>query len=150
VSQDFTAIQQAFDTQLLTVSGITTSNLFTENKTLNFAMQPDSTTKLAVRSTLIPATTTVETLGNAGYVAVKGLYSVDVLGTVNQGFLQVSQLADLILAAFVRGQQFTLPNGDLITINTSSPAPNVSQGAWNMNKLYAKQVMVQWFGYILP
>jgi hypothetical protein len=148
--QNFTQIQQALDTKILTVSGITTANLFTENETINFAMQPDITSKLAVRTTLIPTKTITETLGTAGYVSVNGIYAVDVMGAVNQGFTAVSLLADSVLAAFAHGSQLTLTNGDVITISSASPSPNTNQGAWTMNKLYCRQVIVEWFGFIQP
>jgi hypothetical protein len=154
--QNFTQIQQAFDSQLqtvmnaTTVPGISSIVLYTENEVSNFKMQPDTTSKLMVRATLVPAKTINETLGNLGYVSVNGLYAIDVIGQVNQGYTAVQLLADAVLAAFSRGQNFQLPNGDTITINIASPSPNTNQGAWTMKSLYCRQVVVEWFGYVQP
>jgi len=153
MAQSFTQIQQALDTQLLTVNGITngtTGNLISENQTMNLSSIPNFTTRTFVRSTLVPSTTTVETLGNAGYVKVNGLYAIDVIGPMDKGYLTVKPLADLVLAAFPRGLKLTLTNGDVITVAVASPSPNVAQGSWAMNKLYCVQVVVQFFGYVQP
>ena len=158
MAQNFTQIQQAFDTALTTVisanqtpgGGITSVTLYSENKVMNFAMQPDITTKLGVRTTLIPTKTIVETLGPTGYVSVNGMYAIDVIGQINTGYTGVQLLADIILAAFPRATIMTLGNGDTINIATSSPSTNTNQGAWAMNKLYCRQVMVEFFGYVQP
>jgi hypothetical protein len=154
--QSFTQIQQAFDTALaaalvgVTVPGITSITTYLENDVSNFATQPDITTKLALRTNLIPAPTVVETLGTDGYVNVSGIYAIDIFGAVNQGYVPVQTLGDVLLAAFSRGTILTLTNGDQVTISTSSPSATVNQGAWLMNKLYCRQIMVKWFGYVQP
>jgi hypothetical protein len=156
MAQNFTQIQTGFDTALQTLLNSTTINgvnpiiLYPENETINFAMLPDITSKLGVRTSLIPAKTIVETLGYNGYVSVNGIYAIDIMGVVNQGYTAVQELADIILGLFARSYQLTLNDGDVITVNTSSPAPNSSQGAWNMNKLYARQIIVEWFGFTQP
>jgi hypothetical protein len=149
MAQSLTQIQQAFDARMLTITGINTNNLFTENGGgINFALQPDITSKVAVRTTLVPSKTIVETMGSEGYVSVNGLYAVDVIGSTNQGIGIVAPLADLVLAAFPRGLNLTLTNGDTITVATSSPSP--SHPNWSMNKLYCRQVIVEYFGYVQP
>jgi hypothetical protein len=154
--QNFTQIEQSFDTALQTVltstsvTGINSIQLFTENKTMNFAMLPDMTQKLGVRTTLIPAKTIVETLGVGGYVSVNGNYAIDVFGQVNTGYVAVQTLSDALLAAFPRGLQFVLPNGDTIQINNASPSVNTNQGGWTMGKLYARQIIIEWQGYVIP
>ena len=156
--QSFYQIQQAFDTALASVisanqtpgGGITSVTLYGENQVENFAVQPDITTKLGVRTTLIPTKTIVETLGPTGYVSVNGMYAIDVMGQVNTGYAGVQQLADIIMAAFPRAQIITLTNGDTINIATASPSTMTNQGAWTMNKLYCRQIIVEFFGYVQP
>lgn len=156
MAQSLLQIQQAFDTALqaavsaTTVSGITQIITYLENKTINLAMFPDMTTKLGVRTTLIPAKTIVETLGNQGYVSVNGNYAIDVFGQVNTSYVPVQTLSDTLLAAFPRGLIIPLQNGDQITVATSSPSVNTNQGGWSMGKLYARQIIVEFFLYTQP
>jgi hypothetical protein len=157
MAQNFTQIQQAFDTAVQTtisgitgISGVASITFFPENRAINFAMLPDVTTSVGIRTNLIPAKTLVETLGTGSYVSIQGLYAIDIFTAVNQGYSGVQQVADALLAAFPRGLILTLTDGDNITINTSSPSSNVNQGAWLMNKLYCRQIIVQWFGYVQP
>jgi hypothetical protein len=149
MSQSFTQIQQAFDAALLTVPGMTAQNivLVTENDVSNFAMLPNSTNKIGIRSTLIVSKSTKATLGIGGFVNTKGFYQVDLFCTVNQGYATTKTLADAVINTFTPGLQLSLANGDFITIDVSTPSPNVTQGAWTMNKLYASQVLIYWFGY---
>lgn len=154
MARSFVQIQQALDAQLVTVAGITatgsSANLVTENKVGNLAMLPDITSKIYVRTTVIPFKTTVETLGVGGFVYDNGIYAIDVFGAVNTSYVGAKTLADLILAAFPPGLQLTLTNGNVITIETSTPSPNITQGAWTMGKLYCTQVLVYWFAYLTP
>jgi hypothetical protein len=156
MAQNFTLIQEAFDSALQSVissasiSGITQILLYTENDVINWAMLPDVTTKLGVRCNMVPAKTTPVTLGNYGYVEVQGTYAIDIFCAINQGYTGVQQLGDAVMAAFPRGLILTLGNGDKITINTSSPSSNVNQGGWLMGKLYCRQFIVDWFGYVIP
>jgi hypothetical protein len=149
--QNFTQIQQAFDTKLLTVPGITASNvtIYTENEVLNFLKQPDISGLIGIRTTLVPTKTIVETMGVGSYVSVNGFYAVDVFGPVNKGYATVSTMADAILATFAHGQQLNLVDGDVITLGLASPGTS-NQGAWSMNKLYCRQVIVEFFGYVQP
>lgn len=158
MAQSLTQIQQAFDTALLAaiaaltlpIGNITQILTFLENKVIPIAALPDMTTKLGVRSTLIPAKTAVETLGPNGYVSVRGNYAIDVFGQVNTGSTQVQLLSDAILAAFPRSMILALTNGDQVQVQVSGPSVNTNQGGWTMGKLYARQIIVEYLGYIQP
>jgi hypothetical protein len=154
VAQSFTQVQQALDARLLTVPGITASGMganFTAENSPNWrTTAPDPTGKLWVRSTLRPYSTTNETLGQSGYVKVNGLYAVDVMSRIDSGYTAAKLMADAILAAFVRGTRLTLANGDALTIESASLAPDITQGAWRASGLYCVQVQVRWFGYVVP
>jgi hypothetical protein len=150
MSQSFYQIEQALDTRLLTVTGITTANLITENKGSDLSTIANPTGMVWVRPTLVAAKTTVETLGANGYIKPNGFYAIDVVGLLNQNYTQVKQLADLIMAAFPPGLILTLTNGDKLQIDVASPSQNVTEGSWSMNKYYATQVMVDWFVYTTP
>jgi hypothetical protein len=151
MAQSFTNIQAALDTLALTVPGITTNNFVTENAGTNFAAQPDITTKILVRSTLVPNTTTVETLGIGGYVRPNGLYVIDIFIQNTQGYNTSRSMGDAILAVFKPGLILTLANGDKLTIEVSSPSPSLNGGAAkSMGKLYTQQIIVRWFMYVQP
>jgi Bacteriophage related domain of unknown function len=158
--QQYVPIQTALDTQLLAVSGIatwnpsnlngSTGNFFAENVTLDQDYFQNPSNLVLVRSTLIPLSPMNETIGIGGYDKISGIYAVDVMGQLDKGYTATKQLADLVVAAFRRGTQFTLSNGEVITVETTGMAPNVSQGAWAMNRLYCVQVQVKFFGYMQP
>src|SRR6266404_2308526 len=136
MAQSFTQIQAALDTLALTVSGINSANLVTENTGSNFAMQPDITNRLIVRTTLVPVTTTVETLGLGGFVRPNGLYVLDIIASQNVGYGPPKLIGDAILGVFTPGRQLTLTNGDILTIEVASPSPNIALGAKAMGKVY--------------
>lgn len=158
MAQAYYPIQQALDTQLLTVGGIsqwaannTSGNFFAENQTFSLANIANPSGLVFVRSTLIPVSPVTSTLGIGGYDELSGVYAIDVMGQLDKGFATVKQMADTIIAAFPRGSQLTLPNSaGQITVETTGMAPNITQGAWAMNKLYCVQVQVKWFGYFAP
>lgn len=159
--QAYTPIQQALDSQLLSgvngqtagtlsvwSSGNQTGNLFYENTGFSLAYFNNPTNLVAVRSTLIPISPATGTIGQDGYDLISGFYAVDVMGQMNQGYTATKQLADMVIAAFARGTQLTLSNEESITIEKTGFMPNVTQGAWAMNKLYCVSVRVDWFGYM--
>lgn len=161
--QAYYPIQVALDARLLSgVNAITagslvqwspsatTGNFFAENATFSLANVANTTNKVYARSTLIPVSPSTETLGVGGYDRISGFYAVDVMGALDKGYAATKQLADLVVAAFPRGLQLSLSNGEQITIETTGMAPNITQGAWAMNKLYCVQVQVKFFGYMAP
>jgi hypothetical protein len=153
--QAYYPIQVALDALLLNVSGITaynpangTGNFIAENQTIDLGDVPNTSATVFVRSTLIPVSPETSTVGIGGYDKVSGFYVVDCMGPLDKGYAQTKQLADTVIAAFTRGTIITLSNNEQITIEKTGIAQNVTQGAWNMNKLYALQVRVDWFGYM--
>jgi hypothetical protein len=150
MAQSTTAIRQAFETQLLTVTAVTSANLIKENQTFNFASVKDPTGLVYVRTTLRPNMTTVETLGTGCYVKSSGLMVLDVIGQLDKGYTTVTGLADTILAAFKPGTRFTLSTGDVLTVVVASPTDGGSQAAWNANRLFAVTLTVEYYTYILP
>ena len=147
MAQNTTAIRQAFETQLLTVSGVSLANLIKENQTFNFAAVKDPTGLVYVRTALRPNLTTVETLGGS-YIKSSGLWVVDVIGQLDKGYAPVTTLADSILAAFPSTLRLTLSNSDVLTVAVASPTDGGSQEAWNVNRLYAVTLTVEYFLYI--
>jgi hypothetical protein len=153
MGQSYLPIQQALDTRLATVSGIygsgSNQNLIAENATFNLASIADPTGKVFVRSTLAPIKPQTETIGVNGYDKIAGFYVVDVFGPLDEGYTAVKTMADLIIAAFPRGANLSLSNGNQITVETAGMTP-LPQGGWDTSKWYAVQVRIDWFGYMQP
>jgi hypothetical protein len=149
MAQKFADIQAALDTLTLTVPGITSANLITENVGSNFAMRPDITSLLAVRTTLVPGVTTNETLGAGGNIKLNGLYIIDILTAQNVGYGPARVLGDAILAKFYRGWSTLLTDGRLM-IESSYPSVNLMMGGKIVNKIYLTQIMVRWWLYTTP
>lgn len=86
-------VQQLLDTQTKTVSGLPT--VFTENQPSN----QKSGTSWA-RTTLLPARTSIASIGLYGQQLYSGLYQVDVFFPKDRGFLNSSNMADAIIGVF--------------------------------------------------
>jgi hypothetical protein len=149
MAQNFVDVQAALDTLALTVTGITSANLITENTGSSFAMRPDITSLLAVRTTLVPAMTTLETLGASGAIKPNGLYVLDIFTSQNVGYGPARVMGDAILAKFYRGWSTLLTDG-LLMIDNAYPSVNIALGARAMNKMYMQQIQVRWHIYTVP
>ncbi len=118
----------------------------------NWAMQPSIQGKLAVRMTLVPATTTVETLGVGGFIKPNGFYAIDVAMPAGNTYAPAKQLADQIMGAFTPGLILTMGDGNKLIIDSSSPSPNLNAGQAKQmgSKIYIVQVIVKYFAYVVP
>lgn len=156
MAQSLAQLEAALDAQLETISysgnliGSTPLPHVKENTASNYSMQPDTTSLMAVRTTLIPAKTTKETVGLDGYLWFKGMYVCDVIGTQNTGTAAARALGDAIMAGFPSGLILTLPNTTTVTIDVASPSVQIAQGGRLMGKVFLTQVIVEYFGYCQP
>jgi hypothetical protein len=146
-------IQQALEGFLFGQSFMSGVTKIPENDATfaNFAMQPDITGKYAVRTTLVPALTTVETLGLGGFIKPNGFLAVDVAGATGDGYAGTKQLLDQIMGAFTPGLVLSLSNGDEMTIEVASPSVNLNAGASkSMGKLFLVQCLIKYYVYTTP
>jgi len=134
MSINFTAVQTALNTQLATVSGVS-SMLEVENTKKKTTIGTPF-----VRATLLPAQTQPATLGQGGYDGLNGLYQVDVCYPQDDGTLTAGAMADLIINAFVKG-----------TYYGSTPKVLV-QNRWRLpsrrlGSFFVIPVVIQWVSY---
>lgn len=130
-----TEILAALDTQLLLTTGLPTFRAENErylkvNKTA------------FCRSTILPAKTTVETLGLTGYDRISGLYQVDLFYPSDEGYTTSGTIADAIVANFPKTLQLTLTGGQVIAIEMAWRQP-----ARKLDNHYNLPILVSWYGY---
>jgi hypothetical protein len=128
-------IQTALDTQLKTIVSLPTLQL--ENTRL------DASSNLAafVRSTLLPAQSTVISLGIGAKKQMQGLYQVDVFYPLDSNTTAARTLADTIVDTFPIGQRLTIGTTTVI-IEVSSVMT-----AYSISKYYCIPVRIQWSVY---
>jgi len=130
-----TSILTALDTRLQTTVGLPTFRAENErylkvNKTA-FS-----------RSTILPARTTVDTLGLTGLNRYSGLYQIDLFYPSDEGYITGGTIADAIVANFPKTLQLTTSDNQVISIEMS----------WRLSgrKLdnhYNLPILVSWYGY---
>jgi hypothetical protein len=90
------------------------------------------------RSTLLPAATTVESIGINGRERKNGLYQIDLFYLNNSGFAESLAMADTIISTFGKGLYLTDASFSVLVlrsyINSARPFPNY----------YQTPVMVEW------
>ena len=120
----FTAIQGILDTQLATVATLPT--LQKEN-----TLYKPANTPAWCRTTLLPAATTVESIGVDGRERKYGLFQIDLFYINNSGTTDATSMADLIIAAFRKGTYLTDTTYTVMVlrayIDSGRPYPNYYQ-----------------------
>lgn len=86
-----------------------TVNLPFHKRENTFQTDELDTTAVYVRSTYLPATPEAMGLGPNGTIGYRGLFQVDVIGTIGAGITEMAGIADSIAAQFPRGT--TLSDG---------------------------------------
>jgi hypothetical protein len=130
---NYSDIATALDTQLLTV--VAEADLQQENERRTGA------TSDFIRSTLLPGQNEIASLGPNGYDRVRGLYQVDIFKQIGAGSGAALTQADLILAAFVKGNYLT-SNSIKVLIENKWLIP-----ARNLQNFYQTSIIIQWSSY---
>lgn len=125
-------IQNALDAQLQTITNLPT--LQTENNRFN------ASTNIAswVRSTLMPAQSSVLAIGPNALTQMQGFYQVDVFYPADTGITAARTLADTIVSTFPVGLRLVGSSGTVIVDVTSVIT------AYSINKYYCIPVRIQW------
>ena len=126
-------IQQTLDAQLQTVPGLPI--LYEENI---FAQQTGTTP--FCRSTLLPAKSTLESIGtNNPVVKQTGLYQIDLFYPVEYGYAAQAQMIDAVVNVFPPGK-LTLQGGQQLIIFTAWSQP----GHNDQSAFLQKPILVEW------
>jgi len=129
-----TRVQTLLDTQLQTIIGLPVVQL--ENK--RHTVVPSEP---FVRSTLLPARSTVLSLGVGATKQLQGIYTVQSFYPQDSGSAPAHTMADIIVDAFPIGLR--LVDGDLtVIVEIASVMP-----AQSMSNMYGVPVQVQWSVY---
>ncbi len=127
-------IHQSLDTQLSSVVGLPTLQIENTRKT------NDKRIKEWCRSTLLPAKTSIETLGPLGHNKLQGLYQVDIFYPEDYNYTDTFTMADLVLTKFIIGDTI---DGINIINSYMLPSQNVSSNI-NIPGYYKIIVMIEW------
>lgn len=130
-----TRIQALLDAQLQSIPGIPAIQL--ENKRFTF----DPSTPFA-RSTLLPARSTVISLGVGAQKEMQGIYSIQSFYPQDGGSAPAHTMADTIVSAFPIG--LALTDGTITVIIQISSV----MGAISLQNMYGVPVQVQWSVFI--
>lgn len=133
----YTDIRKALEDKLLTVAGITTSNVAWEN----FPFNPDAKA-LWVRPSLQVVSQRAAVLGPTPVRRDDGMLLVDVFGTQNLGAGAVEVLVDAILTAFYPSTLLT-GGGKTIRILSSQRALGRNEQPW-----YSIPITISFYTYI--
>jgi len=125
MAHNYTDIQLALDTQVQTVVGLPTIQLEnTQNSNKNKSTW--------TRTTLLPASTEIVTLGAQGYDRLNGLYRIDLFSQLNEGVTDASTMADLVLASFTKGARLTSGSVVVVIENKTRSAARVLDNRYNI------------------
>lgn len=130
------AIHKLLDTQLQTIPSL--PQVLLENLVLNVSQNQPS----FVRSTILPANSTVLTLGVNASRQMHGLYQVDVFFPSGTGSTAAQTLADTVVSYFPIGMRLT--DGTFTVIVEISSV----MAAYDLNKYYGVPVQVTWSCYV--
>ena len=129
-------IQNLLDTRLQTISGLPTLEL--ENTTIDVT----SNKTAWVRSTLLPAESTLVTVGSTAIREFQGYYQVDCFYPTGNGSNAAHVLADTVVSTFPIG--LTLNNG-AVTVYIQMASATVG---YKVTKYYCVPVRIQWSCYL--
>lgn len=131
----FLAIQNILEAKLLTVTGLPV------HQSENTLMKP-SNTPAWCRSTLLPAATTVESIGANGRERKHGLFQIDLFYINNSGYAGATSMADTIISQFSKGLYLTDSTYTVMVLRS------YIDGARPFPNYYQKSLVVEWECYV--